>query len=112
MDRFDIVIARAFDIGREDGIEATGGWLYDLWKERNAGDEPEPDLSGEWADSPTPALVLARALRFAGVITLAGFEGDIGDLQAEVCGAYEDGFRHGRDRLKESETWRSVVASR
>lgn len=111
-DRIDVVIARAFDIGRDDGIDMTAGWLRRLW-EGQAGDQPEPDLSGEWADSPTPANVLVRALAFVGINEIRRWDDDeLTWIQDEVCEAYDAGFRHGRDWLMGSETWSSVVAAR
>jgi hypothetical protein len=113
MDRIGIALARAFDLGRDDGITVTADWLYNAWKDRDAGDEPEPDLSGEWADSPTPASVLVQSLAFVGIRSLDQINHEELDwLQSEVCDEYDAGFRHGREWIKASETWRGVVAAR
>lgn len=110
--RYDMASARAFDIGRDHGIAATSQWLGDLSKAKAVGDEPEPDLSGEWADSPTPASILADALRFAGIVTFSEFDMDLGWIQDEVCDSYEAGFYEGRERLLNSDTWKGLLASR
>lgn len=74
------VLQRARDIGADDGAVA-------LYIARSVGstEDPEPDLSGQWADGMTGPLLLS-------IVTEGLDLGDL-DLFSDACQAYEDAFR-------------------
>jgi hypothetical protein len=102
MDRLDIAIARAFDIGRDHGMAAGEHYLEVRGASSYAYPDlyvypPEPDLSGEWADQPSGPIVFQLALMYAGFIPDREYDG--GDLFSEVCDAYAEGFHAGVERI-------------
>lgn len=90
--------AHAHRLGLADGRAAIESWWSNLaarCDDPGVLDEiPEPDLSGQWADSLTPRT-LARA---CGVSDEAFADPDL-DLHIDrICAAYEEGFRRAVER--------------
>lgn len=85
---------RAATIGGTAGALAAADWIAGGAPED---ERPEPDLSGEWADTLTGPVLYALA--YGSVVIgedgapLAVIAEPFGDDFSEVCGAYEDAYR-------------------